>query len=272
MNNHWVFEFDDYRKALAFQVKSEDKGRGYRTILARAAGCQPAYLSQILAGSVHMTPDQASGLCDFWQLSETESDYFLTLVHLARSGQQSLKVRLKRKLQKLIEQHEGEKASGVQIEKETYNRENVLSYYLDWVPSAVHVCLMLPDCDHPAAIGRRLKIDDGTALLALKVLESLRIAKKVNSSWRLTAKTLHASDESLFAPHHHRNWREKSIEYFRKGKIENNLHYTSVYCLDKKTFQRLRAELTQLIEVSRKLALPADEETLACMNLDWFEV
>jgi hypothetical protein len=272
MQNNWIFQLHTYRKVLTHQLTKEGKGRGYRSLMARAAGCQPAYLSQVLAGAVHLTPEQASGLCDLWQFLELEADYFLTLVHLGRSGQPGLTQRLEGKLQRLREQKAEQGVDSVQSEKQTYDREKALSYYLDWVPSAVHLCLMVPGHDHPGAIARRLKLDDGIALMTLQALEALGIARNAGARWILTSKSLHTADESLFAPHHHRNWREKAIEYFRYGRLSKNLHYTSVYCLDRDAFLKIRQELSQLIETSRRLAIPAAEETLTCMNIDWFEI
>jgi uncharacterized protein (TIGR02147 family) len=272
MHNDWLFQHNTYREVLTQQLAKEGKGRGYRSLMARAAGCQPAYLSQVLAGSVQLTPDQASGLCDLWQFLELEADYFLTLVHLGRAGQPGLTHRLEGKLQRLKEQHAEQKVGSVQAENQKYDREKALHYYLDWVPSAVHLCLMIPGHDHPSAIARRLKLDDGIALLTLQALEALGIVRKDGARWTLTNKTLHAADESLFAPHHHRNWREKAIEYFRYGRLGKNLHYTSVYCLDHDAFLGVRQELSRLIETSRRLALPAAEETLTCLNIDWFEI
>ncbi|MGZ3712233.1 MAG: hypothetical protein ACXVBE_10770, partial [Bdellovibrionota bacterium] len=42
----------DYRSFLRLVVAEEGKERGYRKRLADQAGCQPAYLSQILSGNV----------------------------------------------------------------------------------------------------------------------------------------------------------------------------------------------------------------------------
>lgn len=272
MQNNWIFDYFDYRQVLERQIEKEKEARGYRTLMARAAGCQPAYLSQVLSGKVQLTPEQASGLCDFWRLSELEGDYFLTLVHLGRSGREGLNDRLTRKLYRLRTQYEDGKASSIQVEKETYEREKALFYYLDWVASAVHLCLMIPGYDRPGSIARRLRVDEGVILNTLRTLEDLGIARKMDSGWSHTAKTLHTADESLFAPHHHRNWREKAAEYYRHGRLVSNLHYTSVYCLDRQTFTKIRQELSRVIEASRRSAIPAPEETIACMNVDWFEI
>ncbi len=272
MNKNWLFKCDDYREAIQIQISREGVGRGYRTLMARAAGCQPAYLSQVLARSVHLTPEHASGLCDFWGLSELESEYFLTLVNLARSGNKRLSERLVRRLAQLKSEYEEQKPTSLKIEQHQYQKERAIFYYLNWAPSAVHLLLMIPGYDTPAAIGRRLKLDEAVVLTALRTLEELGIATRADSRWILTARTLHADDESLFAPHHHRNWREKASDYFRYGKMSANFHYTSVYSLDQKTFQEIRELFSNMVASSKRLVIPSPEETIACMNLDWFEI
>jgi uncharacterized protein (TIGR02147 family) len=272
MQNSWIFSATDYRDAIRQHLKIDGQARGYRTLLAKAAGCQPAYLSQILTGAVHLTPEQASGICDFLKLSELESDYFLTLVYLGRAGNPGLIAKLQKKLTLIRRQHQEQKTSAIQSEEQSYPREKAVSYYLNWMPSAIHLLLMLPDFQSPAQIARRLKISEDQTIKILRELQELGIVAMKNSQWKATAKTLHAADESIFAPLHHRNWREKASDYFNHGRLGENLHYTSVHCLDEKTFAEIRELLNQAIDRSRKLTIPAPEETIACMNLDWFKI
>lgn len=272
MQNNWFFKASSYREILDKKLKLEGKIRGYRTLMAKAAGCQQAYLSQVLAGNVQLTPEHASGLCNFWGLDELESDYFLTLVELGRSGQQHLNQRLLRRLENIKIEHEKQKPTHLKIEGQGYQREKALFYYLDWVPSAVHMLLAVPGYDRPSAIAKHLRIPETVVVNALNVLNELGMADRDNLSWKSKASGLHAADESLFAPHHHRNWREKAIEYFRHGKIGSNLHYTSVYSLDQETFTEIRNILLKAIEASKRAVVPATEKAIACINVDWFEI
>lgn len=272
MTKIWIFRLTDYRKVLQRILDEDGSTRGYRTMMSQAAGCQPAYMSQVIRGTVHLTPEQASGLCELWNLNDIESDYFITLVLLGRAGSKGLEQRLLRKLEKLREQHEKEKGTELRGTDTGYSREKALAYYFDWIPSAVHILLTVPGFDHPPVIAKRLCIDESVILNVLTILQELGIAKLKDGYWKTTTKSLYASDVSLFAPHHHRNWREKAAEYFRQGKLHTNLHYTSVFSLDKRAFQKIRDALDHAIKNSRQTALAAPEETISCINIDWFEI
>lgn len=266
----WLFEIEDYRQVLKKKIQEEGDARGYRAALARAAGCQPAYLSQVLREDVHFTLEHAAGLSDLWSFSELESEYFLTLVSLGRAGTQILADKLMKKITRLQRQHrESLKAP---LSERLYNEEKVPLYYLDWISSAVHVVLSLSDCNTPEAIALRLKTKETATLQALTTLKELGIAEKKGKNWFLTQKTLHASDESLYSALHHRNWREKAQEYFRHGRSGDNFHYTGAFALSHEAKQEIRKKLKVLMADATKIVLPSKEETVSCLNIDWFEV
>ena len=266
----WVFTVSDYREVIRRKIVEEGDSRGYKSTLARAAGCQPAYLSQVLAESVHLTPEHGAELCDLWQLDDLEADYFLTLIHLGRSGRESLERRLKAKLKELREAHKKLKSQRPKSESRSYEKEQALHYYLDWIPAALHLYLTIPGRNTVAVLAKRTQLPESAVSKGLGILENLGIAKAQSGAWELTAKTLHASDESLFAPLHHRNWRERAIESFRAGTRAPNLHYTAVYSLDPDTFHEIRGALKKTIALSRASAIKAPEEDVACLNIDWF--
>ncbi len=101
-----VFTFDDYKKYLRHQVAHNRDIRGYQTNLAEAAGCQRAFISQVLTSHINLTPDHAAALCSFWRFSDDESDFFMDLVALGRAGTEKLRGNLNRRLSKIKKQRE----------------------------------------------------------------------------------------------------------------------------------------------------------------------
>src|SRR5687768_13356982 len=86
-----IFNFLDYKKYLKEVIRENRGTHGYKTRLAKAAGCRSSYLSQVLHGNFDLSPEHALGLANFWGLSTTEKDFFIQLVHLARAGTKELK-------------------------------------------------------------------------------------------------------------------------------------------------------------------------------------
>src|SRR4051794_2039842 len=105
MSNDWIFEVEDYRKVLKKKLEADGSVRGYRTKLAAAAGCQPAYLNHVLDSGAEFTPDHAAGISEFWGLDDLASEYFLNLVHLARAATPRLGNQLQKKLEQLRATH-----------------------------------------------------------------------------------------------------------------------------------------------------------------------
>ena len=76
---------------------------GFKTELARAAGCTPSYLSQVVSGKPELTPDQAVAIADFLRLGPTETEFFLILVDQSRAGTPRLKSYLQKKLESALD-------------------------------------------------------------------------------------------------------------------------------------------------------------------------
>ena len=86
-----IFVYEHYRDFIRDRMKADPKSWGLQSRLAKAAGCQQAYLSQVLKGQTELTPEQGLGICQFWNFSERETEFFLLLLQRDRSGQKSMK-------------------------------------------------------------------------------------------------------------------------------------------------------------------------------------
>lgn len=274
MRNSEVFLETDALEFVFYKIKNEGNYRGYRTQLARAAGCQPAYLSQVLAKKVQLTVDQAAGLSDFWGLSEQEADYFITLVELSRAGTESLRVKLQKRmkaLKKKASSRDNSEASGDDSVVSMSEKE-ALRYYANWLPSAVHMLLSLKDSFTLSEVTQFMKISRSEAESCLLDLCRSRLVEKDVDRYRLKSKFMHVPDENLFSGFHHSNWRERARAQIMQKDQANNFHYTAICSLNAKVFQEVRDILEQARKVSENSIMNASESTLACMTIDWFEI
>jgi len=64
-----VFNHLDYKDFLKIQIEENHEAYGYKSRLAKAANCQKSFLSQVLNSHIHLTPEHAVGLCQFWKFS-----------------------------------------------------------------------------------------------------------------------------------------------------------------------------------------------------------
>lgn len=270
MHNKWVFSCKSPVDLIQKKIQLEGNIRGYKASLARAARCQSAYFSQVLRNKALLTPEQAVGLSQFWIFNDMETEYFVTLVEIARAGSQALVSTLQKRLLLIKEQREISESQ--KLTPMPSQPEKALHYYLDWTISAVHILLSIPNNNDVRTIAKRLSIDESLVFKALNILQDLGIAEQSADQWTLTSKNLHATQETLFASLHHRNWRDKSIEKLMIESSKQNLHYTSVVSLSKDDFQNIRKLIGNYILEIQKTVQYSEEQILSCMTIDWFEI
>ena len=264
-----IFSYLDYFKFLNDVLKTDRKKRGLKKQLADAANCQASYFSLVLACKAHLTLEQAHGLCRFWRLSSDETDFFILMVNYARAGTPNLKFYFKDKLKKLKETNEN-LSSRIQ-NTETMTEADAAIYYSTWLYLAVHIMISIPNYQTEKAIAERLQVNADAVNRVLSFLEKLSLAEKQGTSWRSTRREFHLPKSSLFVGLHHGNWRRRAVDNAFLQRAED-LHYTSVSSVAKTDIEVLRAKLLAMIDESRKIIGPSNEEELICLSLDLFIV
>lgn len=109
-----VYEARAYKEFLNHKIQESKSVKGYKTILARAAGFSPSFLSQVIHGHIELTPEHALKMASFWNLDAFETDYFMLLVDRARAGSVGLRDHVEAKMLKFRAEVLGEKRVSVQ--------------------------------------------------------------------------------------------------------------------------------------------------------------
>lgn len=264
-----LFDFEDYRSVIKWQIKTNVSVRGYQTLLAKAAGCQRAFLSQALNSHVHLTPDHAAGLSKFCQFDELETDYFLELVSLERASSPSLKQVIERRIRVLRKQRLN------LAERFRTNEplpENVQAlYYSSWHMAAIHVMLSIPEFSDINKISQRLHLPAPLVQSTIKTLEELKIVKKTGKGWIISNKHLYLPKTSPFTSANHINWRQRAIENIQSQDTEA-IHYSVVSALSIADIEKFRELILKCIEDTRKIVEPSPEEEVICFTCDFFKV
>ena len=136
-----VFEFQQYKEYLQYLVGSRKQKSGIRSQFARALGCQPTYLSQVLYSNPDLSLEQAELLSNFLGHTEIEKKYFLLLVQKARAGTPGLKFFFENQIQKIIE---GRLVLTERFGGDAFlNHENQSVYYSSWHYAAIHIAITI---------------------------------------------------------------------------------------------------------------------------------
>lgn len=269
MNLDLVYEYKDYGKFLKDQIERNSEVRGYKGLLAEAAGCQRSFLSQVLNDQVHLTPDHAIGLAGFWKMDPDATEYFMDLVSLGRAATSSLRSHLEKKLK---DKRTRMRDAAVRINvPELANIEHQSIYYSNWYWMAVHMLVGLKGFNTEGDIARRLHLPVEMVRQALAVLQNMGLVVKEKGGWTATTKSLHAARDSIFSWLHHDSWRARSSEDIRK-RNPDSVHFTGIYTLSRADKSKIQDLVLKLMDDTMNIVKPSPEEDLACLCIDWFDV
>jgi uncharacterized protein (TIGR02147 family) len=266
-----IFLCEDYRQYIRTRIARTEGSRGLQRQLAEAAKCQPSFLSQALAGSVHLTVDHAAGIADFWHFTRDESRYWLALVQEERASHSALKKSCKEQRMEIRDKQK-DLAQRLNYPKLSSASEQA-RYYRSWLMPALHIAVSIPELRTPGSLAAHFQVAVTDVLQALSELEQLGLVKRVTPQrWNLTGQFLHLDTESPFFSTHHINWRFRSAAHLQQIGPRESLHYTSVVSLAAKDLPRLEELARRFIADAHELISKSKEEKLVCLTLDLFQL
>lgn len=265
-----LFAQTDYKQFLDYKVRENADQRGYQSRLAAAAGCQRSYLSQVIKGSIHFTPEHALGAAVFWGLTELETDCFCELVNLERCSSPQLRKRILQKLNDLRAKKDSLDAS-LSGNSRVHQSTDELNYFAAWYTSAIHVALNIPNLKSPDALARHFQLPTATVREVLQNLEKMGLVKNKQNSDIQGSSHLHMSKKSPIIGMHHSNWRQKAI-LDSTHSASDGLHFTSLQTHSESDFLRLKSLIKEMVENSRSLIEKSPDEALTCFTIDLFKV
>jgi uncharacterized protein (TIGR02147 family) len=271
MEEKSVFEFRNYKAFLKYLENNKSKnGRGFRADLARAAGCQTAYVSQVLNGKANFSLDQSHSLNRLLLHNKAESRYFLLLVEHSRAGTIELRKHLLEEMEDQIQRQLNLKER-FKV-KESLSEQDQMIYYSEWIYAAIHIAVTIINLQSSEAITQFLQIPKQKTEKILKFLTSVGLITKMGSDkYEIGTSRLHVGRDSVLLSKHHTNWRLQAINSLeREG--EKDLHYTSIVSLSQTDVLEIKSRLVKEIESFNAIVKDSKEETLCCLALDFFSL
>jgi uncharacterized protein (TIGR02147 family) len=233
-----VYFFDSYRKLIEARIDAEIDP-GSRGRLAKAARCNPSWITRVLSGAVDFTPDQAYGIAQYFGLNKSEEDYFLLLVEHERAATPALKTRIKDKLGAL-------KTFGKSVGSSVKNEAGLLEdkapqYYSSWIYAAAHVACMIQSFS-TRELCSLLRVDSELLSATLRGLEEMGLVTAQAGKWHATGKSLHLPSRHSMARAGHVCWRNRTIQFLQEG-TSDGFHYSGVHHLAKRDVEIIRRKL-----------------------------
>ncbi len=244
------------------------RGVGAKSRLAVAAGCSPSWITRVLSGTVHLTPDQAYGISQGMLLSESETEYFLLLLDKERASTLALKKRIEKKLQAL--RQEALLLSPSLASEAVVAEQGAVAYYSSWIYPAIHTVCMIEGMTI-LQLARILRLQEAVLAKGVSELKKMGILRAEGEFLIATSLNVHLPAEHVMTKTAHINWRAKTINFFQDGN-ESGLHYSAVHCLSQKDFAHIQGQLKEAIVSCRKQIQDSECETVAVFCVDWYQL
>lgn len=267
-----ILDYVSYKSYVLDWIKEQPKaGHGIFKKMAESIRSSSVVMTQVFRGDRELTPEQALGIAHFIGLSESETEFFLLLVHKARAGSHELSALIDKQLDKIKAQS---KQIRSKINYENFSEEAKAQFYSSWAYSALRLGLAIPK-NTPQKVAAALTIDKSYSadILEFLIKHGLLVESPKNE-FQLGPTATHVSHDNPLVERHHVNWRLKALESLRFKKIEaaSDLHYTGPMVISKELSMLIREELMKLLENSHNKIKQAPNEQLHCLNIDWFRL
>jgi len=264
-----LFKFDDY-KQIVTHLLEVNKVKGARSKLSRAISCHLAYISQVLEGHSHFTMEQGQLLCQHFNFTDQEMEFFLNLLGYARAGTPALRKYYEKKVLKYKEEQNNISSKVQASQLLTQDQES--QFYQSWINVAVFVLTSIPNYNQIPLIAENLKISERKVLESVGVLEQMGLVIRKGPLITSTGQRLHVASDSSIISKHHSNWRIKAIQSLDSESVKEDLHFSTVYSLSVADVDKIRDIILKCISTTETVIRPSKEEVMHCLCIDWFKV
>lgn len=240
--------------------------------MARAAGCDRTYLSQVLGGKAQLTVDHALGLSDYFNFLDAEEDFFIRLVLLERAVSPKAKEKLKLKIETLASENltlSHSLATKASSPNKQMTEDQFNQYYSNPNYAAVHIATSVPNLSSVEKLASRLRLENKTVHDILDDLIKMGLVKQSKNGFRHSETNLHIPKGSPLTSLQHINWRNKATSHMAS---KESVHYTSVFAISQKDFQTLKSQILEFIQAQRKDISASGAEDIFCFCCDFFKV
>lgn len=202
-------------------------------------------------------------------MREEEAAYFILLLSKQRAGSKSLEALYDSQIRK-IQEERNELKHRIKSSSELSPEEQTI-YYSEWYYSALHMILRNEGKVDLTKISEALHVPYDKVLKAIEFFEKNEMIKIVNGKYEVQDVRLHIDEHSTWVSMHHRNWRQKSIQFLDQKKKED-FHFTMVTSISEETAARMKQLIMKVIEESEPLIKSSPDQVVYNLNIDFHKI
>lgn len=264
-----IYDAKNHFEYLKYKLDPRKTARGIKTKFSEYLRVQNAFLSQVLAEKYPLSLEQADLANQFFDHSKEESEFFILLVSRDRSGTKTLKSHFENQIQIILKKR--------QLVIERLGRKSELDdtakgvYYSSWLYAAIHVACTISELQTRSSLALYFGISLEVTGKVLDFLVEQNLLIKEFEYYKVTKTWVRLDKDSPHIIKLHSNWRQVAI---RDLEIQTNedLHYSGVFSMDKKTALRIKDQFMDFIKAQLKQIEIAEEKELYVFNGDFFSL
>ena len=265
-----IFEFSSYKDFLK-AFSGPNKRSGVKSRMAEAAECNTTYVSAVLNGQAHFSPEQTLKIAGAFGLSKRERDFLLLLLSRERAGTLELKKFYDEKISAALAEQLDLK-NRLKSFKELSESDRV-RYYSAWYYSAVEIALSIPGLRTKKSLSERFGLPPQKITEILDFLLQIGLIQQKGEEYFLSEEHIHLPKNSESIARHHSNWRQQAMRAFDHAD-ENlaNTHYSAVTAVSREDALKIKDALLETIKNTLNTLSHSTEQEIFVFNLDWFRL
>lgn len=265
-----IFEYTSYKQFVTEKIRSmPKKGRGQYLKIANYLQVHTTMVSHVFKGDANIGVEQGLKLCQYFGLSDLETDFFMNLLHRERAGDVQSQAYYDKKLEELkLKATDIKQRLGPQNELDDQQKA---TFYSHWYYSGIRLLTALDGFDQPEAIANHLNLPLSRVREVIDFLLQTGLCREEKGHLKVGTTSTYIDVSSPLVSRHHFNWRHKVAPKIDAVSNEE-LVFTNPITISKQDFLRVREELIQMIEKFKAIADPSEPELLGCLNIDWVKI
>jgi len=265
-----IYDFENYKDFVNQEIRNRPRmGRGEFMKLSKALRVHTTMITHVFRGHHHLSPEQGLAVADYLGLNSMETEYFMTLVQVARAGNARTREFYHGKVRELKDRS---LALSRRLDfKNKLSESDQALFYSSWIFSAVRLLTAIPGMNAPHIIAEKLGVTLHQINATLEFLASRGLVEKKGQQFIYRELSTYVARDSLLASRHNINWRTKCLERIEQVS-PSEMAYTNPIVIAEKDFERVTELIVNFIANFRKIADPSPSEVLCCLNIDWLKM
>jgi uncharacterized protein (TIGR02147 family) len=265
-----LYNYRSYRQYLQDHCAKDTAKRGAQSQLAKAAGCQAAYFSQVLKQRVHLTEDQIISIAENLELTTDETRFIVLLLRYEKAGTLKLRNYLNQEMAAAIA-CQNKLSSRVDPDQIVHSELDLAKYFSSWIPSAVHLITSSEKFRTVEKISEKLHLPKTETKEILNFLVKMGWVQKRNSDYHYAGGNIHVAKDSPLQSAMQSTRRHLALNSIAVN-LQSSVHYSSLFTISRESYDELNSLVADFVQKSAKVIQKSGTDELCCICLDLFQV